>query len=552
MAFTAWSPVVSKFNVSFQIRTNFNANTVIQLFYSVAGDSNKEFSEQKSAYCKKYTPANVWTSYRCDIQLPRHKKIAKLRVDLGVTAGLISLRKFKLMDESLSANLANQNNITYSHHLKYVSGNLDDSRDITLESTGNDPYFFFKQELNQKGHSRISFSNLFSLIIMFFITWLISAQVCKTVINKKREKRVNEPVVVHYKTRKFMNVEVLRFMLVMYVVLTHFATLFCKLGGKYELFYNFLDYGRSQLFFVIAGFFLFFSPRQLENSIAFFTIKRWLRLAGLVIFNTILCYVVLHFDFVRAPLEFNLLNATLINFINNNDNNVVGVAWYVNSLFFLSVLYFAIYKTLPENYALLFTILITAVSANLYARGISLGNSVQWARLPGAVFSLSVGILLCRSYKAISNSEFICAKPDLKTKFFISSIEILCFILLFIGLYCKTLGLSLGNNILSAFIAVLFWLFLCNKGWLSQSLNKSWAIYFGRYTYSIFLTHSTVNFCLLQWIIPYYNDWLKANFLLFITSYFFVVFAFSIFCHYFVEIPLSRWTAKKFLLKSFN
>jgi len=327
--------------------------------------------------------------------------------------------------------------------------------------------------------------NVLCLIITLCLVYIVAMSAYKTI---KQHKNCDVLTVIHYNARNFMNVEILRFMLVMYVILEHFGLyLIGVLGSDYQqLFDRFHFEGRSQLFFVIAGFFLFYNDKQLKLPTSFFVLKRWFRLSGLVIFTTIILYVMTHFDIKKFPLENNILNCCLMNWITDSDNNLVSAAWYVNLLFLLSICFFVVFKYLNKKTSLLITFFAIVVSSNFYARGVGFGDGFIWSRMPGAIFSLCVGILMAEIYKnkKTENNEI-----NTKKAIIITVLELISFSSLFIGLYCNGFGINLGNNILSADIAILLWLFINNKGSLSKMLNKHFAVYFGKYVYSIYITH---------------------------------------------------------------
>ena len=345
-----------------------------------------------------------------------------------------------------------------------------------------------------------------------------------------------------------MNIEVLRFLLVMFVILEHSAGVFINISHNYFFYLdNFIFGGRSQLFFVIAGFFLFYNPKNLQSEPLFFIKKRWLRLSGLVIFSTILGYALLNFNTAYNPIEDNLLTALLINLLKSSDiHYIVDPAWYVNNLFFLSCIYYVIFKTLEKKYALLLTVLIAAFSLNLYARGIHLGEGLGWGNMPGSVFSLSVGIIMAEAFKQISFIYTDKNKTQGISYFIISAFETFVFTVLVIGLYGKHLGLNLGNNVMSGTIALMLWLFLVKRGFISNFFNKKWAIYFGKYTYSIFVTHAIILLISKSFVNSHTEFCIKHNIAV-PAAVIISMILFAIFCHHIVEMPLSKWTAEKFL-----
>ena len=152
-----------------------------------------------------------------------------------------------------------------------MKGDLKDI--IYLNSVGNDPFFIVDYDINIRGNFAINWYNVASLISLFIILYFIILQLYKKYNEIKINKSIYTYTIVHYKDREFKNIEFLRFMLVMYVVLEHLAVELAPLGERYSIFYNFMNFGRSQLFFVIAGFFLFYNDKQLENTVFFFVKK---------------------------------------------------------------------------------------------------------------------------------------------------------------------------------------------------------------------------------------------------------------------------------------
>ena len=545
---TSYRPVGDRLEISMEYRQDVYADTIWQFYYTIRGSLDQGFTEAKSAKCRANTPEGTWKTLTCSAYLPRHAKVQKLRLDVMEFPGHIRIKNITLSGIRLQ-DLAGVNDLSLNEQLKILSGDL--SGELELQSSGNDPFFSINKDLNLKGQRAYNFTNIACLAIILALSYLIALQVLKAIASLRHNdgSSFSGPVVVHYKTRKFMNIEILRFMLVMFVVLEHAGFALVPLHGTYDVFRNFISPGRSQLFFVIAGFFLFYSPKQLQTPIAAFIKKRWLRMSSLLIFATMIGYVFWHFEFARQPLEGNILNSLLLNWLADSDWDIVGPGWYVNSLFFLSTIYFIIYKVLDKKYALLATVCLAAIASNFYARDIHLGNAFIWGRMPGAAFSLSIGILMAEAYKRLPQ-DYVSRHIHATEKLVWTLAEIFVFSVLCIGLYGRGLGIWIGNNTMSGCMIALMWLFLIHRGWFSRMLNQPFAIYFGKYTYSIFIMHTFVISYLVEVFIPNNRDFALQNPLLVSFGTIASVLLFSVFCHHFVEIPLSRWTAAKFLNQS--
>ena len=489
-----YSPLCDDFLISFKFTPHFDSAT--KIFIRPAFESvNKNFRGSFGTGCPVGTQKEITSNLECILKIPRNTVIDRIEFRFDNTAGNFEIGDIKLGHDKTPLNsiATNESDLKVGDSLNLLKGDLRETATIKVSGKDKDQAtIIIDKRLSMRGTPGIRYGNILSILTIGVISYFICLQLFNFLF--KREKIDESKVVVHYKSRQFMNIEILRFLLVMFVILEHSAGSFINISQQ-EFFYldNFVNGGRSQLFFVIAGFFLFYSPKNLQSEALFFIKKRWLRLSGLVIFTTIVGLALFNFNTAYHPIEDNLLASLLISVLKSSDTYyLVGPAWYVNNLFFLSCIYYAIFKTLEKKYALLLTVIIASFSLNLYARGIPLGTGLCWKNMPGAVFSLSIGILMAEAFKQISlnASEQIIKKGI--SYYAVSAFEIFIFISLLIGLYWKHLGFNLGNNVMSGTIALLLWMFLIKKGFLSNFFNKSWAIYFGKYTYSIFLTHNVI------------------------------------------------------------
>lgn len=544
-----YSPLCDDFLVSFKFTPHFDSASKILIkpsFISV----NKNFRGSFGTGCPVGTQKEITSDLECILKIPRGTVIDRLEFTFKDINGVFDISSIQLGNDRVPLNsiISAASDIKLGKDIKVVSGDLKDTVSLEVTPLGEEATLVVDKTLSMKGASGIRYGSILSILTIAVITYFISCQVFKFLL--ERQKVDETKVVVHYKSRQFMNIEILRFLLVMFVILEHNAGSFINISQQDFYFLdNFVNGGRSQLFFVIAGFFLFYSPKNLQTSPIFFIKKRWLRLSGLVIFTTIVGLAMYNFNTASNPIEDNLLTALLINLLKSSDiQYLVGPAWYVNNLFFLSCIYYAIFKTLEKKYALLITVGLAAISLNLYARGISLGLA-GWGNMPGSVFSLSVGILMAEAFKQISSNVLVQNEKQQGISYIAYSVfEIFIFVSLLIGLYGKHLGFNLGNNVMSGSIALMLWLFLIKKGVLSNFFNKSWAIYFGKYTYSIYVTHVIVLWMSGSFINSHAEFCIQHNILV-PSAVIVAILIFAVFCHHIVEMPLSRWTAEKFLYK---
>ena len=542
-----YSPFCDDFLVSFKFTPHYDSSTKISVAPSLDSSTNT-FRRTFGTVCPVLTRKEITSELNCVMKIPKKSVIDGIEILFSDTNGLFEISSIQLGDKKipLDSIIDEDSDIKIGKGLNLISGNIKETANFEVNNSGEKANIVINKSLAMTGTPSIRFGNILSILTIAIISYFICCQFIKFIV--ERHKSDETKVVVHYKSRQFMNIEILRFLLVMFVIMEHSATPFLNISpDDFSYLDNFVNVGRSQLFFTIAGFFLFFSSKNLQSDPIFFIKKRWLRLSGLVIFSTLVCFAIHNYHTAYYPIEDNLLTGLLINLLKSETRQYfVHPAWYVNVLFFLSCIFFVIFKTLEKKHALLFTVLLASLSLNLYARGIHLGLD-GWINMPGAIFSLSIGILMAEAFKRISlnTPEKEVTKKNIPY-FAYSCFEIFIFVSLLIGLYGKHLGFNLGNNVMSGSIALMLWLFLIKKGMLSNFFNKTWAIYFGKYTYSIFVTHVII-VLLASSLMKTHHDFCIQHNIAVPVAVIITILIFAVFCHHFVEIPLSRWTAEKFL-----
>ena len=530
-----YSPLCDDFLISFKFTPHFDSAT--KIFIRPAFESvNKNFRGSFGTGCPVGTQKEITSNLECVLKIPRDIVIDRIELKFVDTAGSFEISDIQLGKDKITLNsiATAESDLKIGDSLKILEGDL--RKTATIEVSGTDKEqatIIIDKSLSMKGTPGVRYGNILSILTIGVISYFICCQLFNFLF--KKQKIDESKVVVHYKSRQFMNIEILRFLLVMFVILEHNAGSFINISQQDFYFLdNFVNGGRSQLFFVIAGFFLFYSPKNLQTSPIFFIKKRWLRLSGLVIFTTIVGLAMYNFNTAYNPIEDNLLTALLINLLKSSDMQyLVGPAWYVNNLFFLSCIYYAIFKTLEKKYALLITVGLAAISLNLYARGISLGLA-GWGNMPGSVFSLSVGILMAEAFKQISSNVLMQDEKQQGISYIAYSVfEIFIFVSLLIGLYGKHLGFNLGNNdvmvsgddqrvdscILQALQLGAHYIVTCFFAVFRQVA--------GNKHQSRFVFQRRV------------HQRHKSSFA--------QIDHFALTCHHIVEMPLSRWTAEKFL-----
>ncbi len=379
-----------------------------------------------------------------------------------------------------------------------------------------------------------------------------------------------------YSERGFKNLEFLRFLLIWAVVGVHLAYL--NVSGAHE--FSWLVKWTSgwqavEMFFLMSGFFLFYKVRT-EESILHFALRKWLRLAPFIIVLTLIGYLCAGFDIMQYPLSVNLFNAFLMLDWNTHhfgpDATIIYVAWFANALFFVSVVYFCIFKTLSHEKATLVIGAISFITFFMYQRRVFIIVPFIFP-LVRAFAYIGFGYLICELWKGYSKTKSEQGCTDSKICPLASIAEIILMGAIVISLFAGSTGIPTpegltvppdqiaslnaqtwfpdltrwalgGNNLQICFIA-LFWLFLCNKGVLSRLLSNPLSVTLGSYSYAIFLVHTIIVRATRDYLDVAHCEWTYENPVLMICLECLAIMAAAIVAHHLIEVPLLKLANKK-------
>lgn len=382
-----------------------------------------------------------------------------------------------------------------------------------------------------------------------------------------------------YSERGFKNLEFLRFLLIFAVVGVHVAYL--NLSSTDE--FSWLVKWRSgwqavEMFFLMSGFFLFYKLNT-EETVLHFALRKWLRLSPFVIALTIIGYLATGFDISQYPLSVNIFNSLLLLDWNTHhfgpDATILYVAWFVNVLFFVSVIYFCILKALKHEQANLLIGAISFICLFMYTRHIYIIVPFIYP-LVRAFAYVGFGYLLSEIYKSYllhkdDNAVQVNLPLSVKT-LGISLIEAILLVTIVISLYAGSTGittpdllsippekipflnaqtwfpglsrLALGDVWLQLCFIGLFWLFLLNKGLISKALNNRYSVILGSYSYAIFLGHTIVIRALKDYVNLNKISFVFEHNFIFIALLCIVIFIFAVILHHLVEMPLNKMVNK--------
>ena len=249
-----------------------------------------------------------------------------------------------------------------------------------------------------------------------------------------------------------------------------------------------------EFFFVLAGFFLFFSFDRGEIGVDF-AAKRWIRLmpvviasfiaviilhkAGLIIQRTDVKDVLMTVFFVRNIGLFN--DVKQLNFQYDNSH-----LWFIGPLFWCSLFYFTLFRsnmTRSAKYLITAFLVYWGYSAFLnFLR--PLPRTFEIMRGFGGVgFGVVAG-----SFASAFSQYFHFREDTWQCRLLFTFVEIFFFVTLIDQLFINVIGRH--EHHLKFYPIVIFFvliiLFYLQKGYLSRLLNRPWLGIFGLWSYSIY------------------------------------------------------------------
>ncbi len=342
------------------------------------------------------------------------------------------------------------------------------------------------------------------------------------------------------KQDRFKNIDFLRFILAIIIMLFH--------SRKYFDIPT-LNHGNIcvDFFFIIAGFFLFKTSHNISTGK--FVLKRFLRLAPMVWILTILVLIVSPFiNEMNCYLNDNLLNFLLLNSTGLapftwGQNTGLDVNWFISNLFWISIFYFYLQKSIDKKHLNLLVGLITFFSYILYYSNNHFGtgghstviyNFITIGFLRG-LGGIGISYFLVQLYNSTKN-----LKISTMNKVIISGIEICLasFLIYYIIFSAKLPGQS-GFLFISAF-SILFYLFTIKQGILSQILENDILAKLGKYTFSMYIMHYFMSYLLRFTLYPHFKTFIAQHNIISIILQSILLTIIGIITYYLIENPINK------------
>ena len=493
--------------IKVDINTKYDEIVNYQLFYTT--EEKETFSKFKSISFSNRAGTTKKTVYISE------DKIYQLRLDT------VSAVQNLVIDSILVQNqkLDNTKFIPNSHVEKYSS---DENR-IQMSSSKKDPHIIYSEKLNNIDYGiHINFERMLLLFLLgLYIYWLFADYRKEELMTMPTNMQSQEAKQVNY--TKIHNLGFLRLVFAVSVVCTHFFGLLDipKAGGSVEF------------FFILSGFFLAYTFKPEKTCINYMK-KRFIQFAPLVVFGALLCGGGL--DSFKGILFLQNMGFAFKDIAN-------PPAWYIAVLFWVSLFYFALLKSVTDKNKLYLTIgVIVFISCAICANVPGDRLEMVFGLFPRGIFrglaSIGIGILLQTLVKPDNN----------KANVWFTILEAFFIIWMFLGLFYPPMSFSYWIYRVMCWSALIY-LFLSRKGYITKALDKPIFSKLSTFCLSLFLTHwfvtSTASkYGTIWWIKQYKPEWFESEKALVIVLVLVSAFIVAIFAHYFVEKPCTKLLKK--------
>ncbi len=298
----------------------------------------------------------------------------------------------------------------------------------------------------------------------------------------------------------FKNIDFLRFMLCLAIVLRHINNALEGVPERLNIpLYNHIvannTFGNVPVdcFFIISGFFLFFTTDFAQNFYQFAK-KKLVRLLPVAIFGTLL-YKIIYSALMHG--SFKLYKDIWVVFMLHNvgftnHDSTLANTWYISVLFWVSCLFFYLYKIVDKKWFNLILSVVLFIAYAFYANS-SLDNPLNayYVINKGVMRGLggmAFGYFILQFYNdVLKNIRF--GQCSILTRLICTGLEGMLIVFIFNNFF-SIHSMSYENRLLLVLLfAVLMILFIIKQGYISKFLENNFSVFVGKFAYSIFVTH---------------------------------------------------------------
>lgn len=319
------------------------------------------------------------------------------------------------------------------------------------------------------------------------------------------------------RSEKLYSVDFLRFIFSMIIVYFHiFHDNIMDLTNGSDFYKKLYENANGDIlvecFFLLSGFFMFYSFKKHGNT----TFGRYAYSKVARLWPTLVFAIFLEIVFFNGNLFNGFFNALFLQ-CNGLSLNYTGINWYISPLFWTFLFYFGLHKLVKKEKSFCF---ITAVISYISYLLVFNANGGQFSRGMGygfvslamcrAIGGLGIGYMVATIVQSLKENGFEERVTNTKLKkiafFIIASIgEVVPLGLILLNCFFKEFDFK--TNLYDVLLFAILMLFLPFKaGIFSKITNNKFFGFFGRYSYSIYVTQSAVILILKRTL------WLNTSF----------------------------------------
>ena len=434
------------------------------------------------------------------------EKIRKFRLDVGNVPGVLKIKNLAIVGDRGKVLMDFQN-----FHAVNITRYAPADNSVSIESKHGDPFIVYKLPVNEGKRSHIQWSKIG--MIGFASFYLAS------VLHSMWLSR-NEPLFCKVAPARLQNIEALRILFTLFVLVTHFFGSFkiWSSGGQ-----------AVEFFFLLSGYVLALNWKS-DRKILDVAIQRYIRFVPLVVFGGLLAS-----GGTRAWLGCLMLQNTGI----TQGDIPNAPAWYIAVLFWCSLFYMALMKVLNGR-KLMLTIAVIGFLAGLMTINCKGGRLDLFAgfltrgQLLG-LFCMALGIYMTSCCRR-KQDEIV----QLKQHLVYTAFELIVLVYIIWGCFDK-------NIMLSSWIArpishvLLLWLFVQKRGYVSSFFERPVFVSLATYSLSIYLTHWLFVITVRRYVLSEYPGWMENHIALSISLAILGSCVVGVLAHHLVEKPCTRY-----------
>ncbi len=362
------------------------------------------------------------------------------------------------------------------------------------------------------------------------------------------EENLSKPTL---KKEYFYNIDFFRFFFIMAIALSHTKGLLKAYDIPLFNHITAIRYSHCsvELFFIIGGFFLFYTM-NLKYDFYQFVKHKLIRLMPVLLFGLLLFYVLSWFTPLEVSRYDNIWALFLLQNIGITRHYAsVGASWFVSCLFWVSSLFFYAYKNLKKelfNIILSLSVIFCAafLAHNRFIGTVNNYDKILNAGMLRAIMSMGLGYFIwniyCDKLIKIKNMTI-----KLFSKLIITALEGYLTVFILQNVLFKSTRYD-NYLLLLLLFSILLVLLLLKQGYISEFLNNRFSQFLGKFAYSIMLTHETLRDVILKVFNPAHEHFIVNHPVLYLVMVFGSYIIVGILTYYLVEKPATVYLKNRF------